>query len=616
MKAGVGQRLARGLSPPEMLSEGHGRLLSVAQHLQIVVGVIALASIWALPDAARRDQLVVTALLVGVHLPWTLLSRHIALLSDGPLARILSLSFDLLAISCFALVIPYTRTAVMFAYVLVIAFHAYVSGRTAGLVMCAASLLLVLLAELLAPATERHDGFTLVMYGVVMVALAVMVDALAAERRRTARHLSRLYRAIESLAADPSLSATTDSIAKAAKEAVNAGAVAIFLPRPEDGEVEIAGQCDFPEAAGEELRFALHDLHRRPAGVAMATGRPVSVPDITADERFSHLAGTLARYGAASMVAIPLGTSAHPIGVLTAYFDEPGALDEEDLHLLSAYARQASTTVIRALAFEQERRAATRLAQADQLKSDFVSTVSHELRTPLTSICGFVDTVLLQWDRLDDQAKRDLLQRTAWNAAELRRLIEQVLAFSALDAAETASELSPYALAEGVRELVRHVGPALRDCPVDVDIDETLVVRASTETVHHVLGNLLTNASKFSPTGSPIRVIGRRDGTVAHISVIDEGTGISPEDHERIFERFYRGSTTRHTRGTGIGLAIVQASVEAMGGTVSVQSEVGVGSTFIVTLPLVGAPAATSAGGPAASTDAGARASEPTAIAG
>ena len=106
-------------------------------------------AIWVLPGDAisRRDQLTVTALLVGLYLPWTIVTPHLALLSQGPVARVLNLGFDLFAIASFALVIPSTRPAVMFAYVLVIAFHAYVSGRTAGLAMCAASLVLVFVAE-------------------------------------------------------------------------------------------------------------------------------------------------------------------------------------------------------------------------------------------------------------------------------------------------------------------------------------------------------------------------------------------------------------------------------------------------------------------------------------
>jgi signal transduction histidine kinase len=593
MKAGIGAQVASCLSAPEVLSEGYDRMLAVAQRLQLLVGVIALGAIWALPgDIGRRDQLTVTALLVGLYLPWTVLSRHFALLSEGAVARVLNLGFDLFAVSSFALVIPATRTAVMFAYALVIAYHSYVSGRAAGLGMCCACLVLVLVAEALAPPAERTDGFTLVLYGVVMVALAIMVDALAAERRRTARHLGRLYRALESVVGDPSLSATTDSIAEAARAAVGASSVAVFLVRDDvEGGVLIAGRSGFPDDAVNPLRAAVQDLARTPAGLAMRSGRPVSVPDVTADSRYAHLGPVYAQFDVAGLVSLPLGSPARPIGVLNAYFSAAHTFDEDDVHLLSAYARQASATVARALAFEQERKAAVRLADADRLKSDFVSTVSHELRTPLTSITGFVDTVLLQWDHLDDATKRELLERTAWNAAELRRLIDQVLAFSSLErTGARVDEVRPYDLGAGIADLVAHMAPALRDCPVTVDIEPGLHALANTETDLHGVGNLLTNAAKFSPAGSPITLVGRREGSVCRITVTDRGPGIAPEDRERIFDRFYRGSATLSTRGTGIGLSIVRASLERIGGTVAVRSKVGRGSTFEVTLPLADAP--------------------------
>lgn len=254
-----------------------------------------------------------------------------------------------------------------------------------------------------------------------------------------------------------------------------------------------------------------------------------------------------------------------------------------------AYAsgRTAGLTMASASLGEQERLAAAHLAAVDELKNEFVSTVSHELRTPLTSIGGFVDTVLLRWDQLADEDKKELLRRAAWNTGELRRLIEQVLTFSSLDAIDLAAEAHPYALRRGIEELVAHMSPALRDCRVSVEIDDGVVVMATDEAITHAIGNLLTNASKFSPAGSLIRVAGRRDGTVARITVVDEGPGVPEAERERIFDRFYRGTTTRGTRGTGIGLAIVKTSVEALGGGVDLRrSDDGGGATFEVTLPL------------------------------
>ncbi|MEA3077737.1 MAG: two-component system, OmpR family, sensor histidine kinase KdpD [Actinomycetota bacterium] len=592
MSAGFGKRLADDLSAPELSSSHYDRMLAVAQALQVAVGAVALVAIWVFPGADQRDRITVTALLLGVYLPWTLISRQTAVLSTGPVARVLNLAFDLAAIGCFALVIPYTRTAVMFAYALVIVFHAYVSGRTAGLTMGAACLALTLAAELRVPQADRHDAFTLVMYAVVIVSLAVMVDALAAERRRTSRHLNRLHIALDALGPDLSLPATVESIAAAAQHAVGAAFVAVLLPELDQlGAVATAG-IEYPpgdDRGAEKLREAMSIPEESPSAVALATGAIVAVADVVTDARFSRWTATAEQYGFRSMVVVPLGSKTSPIGVLNAYFAEVEGFDEADVDLLQAYARHAYLAVARALAFETERRAGIELARADQLKSDFVATVSHELRTPLTSICGFVDTVLRQWDRIEDDAKRDLLGRASWNASELRRLIEQILVFSASESAGTTADLEPYALAAGVDEVVSNMAPALEDRVVRVEIPADLMVMANDAAIHHVIGNLVGNAAKFSPPDTAVAVTARAVGGVARVMVVDHGPGIPDDETELVFGRFYRGTTTRGTRGTGIGLTIVRNTVERLGGSIAVSPTPGGGCTFEFTLPLAGA---------------------------
>jgi signal transduction histidine kinase len=366
----------------------------------------------------------------------------------------------------------------------------------------------------------------------------------------------------------------------------------VLLPRDDlPDALQVAGGAGLPDDLRALLRKALQQPERSPSGLAIREGRAVAIPDLAADERFGWAAETLGRNGVRSLVTVPIGPDEAPIGVLNAYFGEQG-FDSDDVHLLRAYARQASIAVARVLAFEQERRAAAHLAAADQLKADFVSTVSHELRTPLTSVSGFIDTVVLRWDQLDDLSKKELLQRAAWNAGELRRLIEQVLTFSSLEAEGAVDEIRPYAVQRGIDDLVRHMAPVLRDCEVDVDIDPELVVLATPDAMQHVIGNLLTPASKFSPVGSRIRIVGRREGASARIAVIDQGPGVPEAERTRIFDRFYRGKTTRGTRGTGIGLAIVKTSLEALGGDIDLRDAPdGPGTSFEVTLPLADASA-------------------------
>ena len=544
------------LSAPELTARSYDGMLRVAQRVQILVGVVGMLALWLLQGVPATDKLTVAALLVGVYLPWTLLTPRMARIAG----RFVNLVVDLLAIGVFALVIPETRVAVMVAYVLMVGFHAYVSGRSAGLIVVAGVLAVLAVAEALAPRAERLDAFTIVMYAAVLIAFTVMLDGLALERRRLVRHLSRLNDALASLTSEPDLERTLDSAASAAKEAVDASSVTVLL------------------------REAVKDAEDTPTGLAMTTGRVVAVPDLGSDERFSRWADTAKRAGFAAEVAVPLGSPLAPLGALNAYFAEPGAFDDDDVALLVAYARQASLAVARALAFERERDASSRLADADRMKSEFVSRVSHELRTPLTAIGGFISTVLLHWDQLGDEEKRELLTRANWNTTELRRLVEQVLAFA--QTGEADSSLTPVAipLAHELDRLVSNMLPVLGDHQVTVDVHPSVIVHADREALHHVLTNVLSNAAKFSPDGTPITVAARRGDGGVEVRIHDQGPGIAPEERERIFDRFYRSSAVS-AKGTGIGLSIARSFVEQLGGRIWVEPREGPGATFAFTVP-------------------------------
>jgi signal transduction histidine kinase len=270
--------------------------------------------------------------------------------------------------------------------------------------------------------------------------------------------------------------------------------------------------------------------------------------------------------------------------VLDLVWSEPNAFDESDVALLAAYGKRAGLAVARAMAFDREQQAAVRLAEADAMKSEFVARVSHELRTPLTAIGGFISTLLLHGDRLDDETKRDVLQRASWNAGELRRMVEQVLAFSRSGDHDASIAPAPCALAAELNELLAHLLPILGRHRVDIDVHPSVVVVADREALHHVVTNLVSNAAKFAPGDTMIHIRASHRANDVAISVVDQGPGIPAADHERIFERFYRSSSVT-ARGTGIGLAIVRTYVEQMGGRVWVDSRLGEGATFTFTLP-------------------------------
>ncbi|HEX7169155.1 MAG TPA: ATP-binding protein [Acidimicrobiales bacterium] len=588
-------------SAPELTSRSYDGMVRVAQRAQVFVGGVGLLALWLLQGVPSTRKVTVSLLLLCVYLPWTIFTPRMARIASRPV----NMMVDLLAIGVFALVIPETRVAVMTAYVLMVGFHAYVSGRAAGLVVVGGVLAVMATAEVLAPRQQRLDAFTIVMYAAVLVAFTVMLDGLAAERRRVVRHLSRLNDALAALTSEPALDRTLDSVAESAKDAVDATFVVVLL---RDGERMLPGSTLPDElaadATGGHLKAAFDAMvaapETTPTGLAMTTGAVVAVADFATDTRFSQWADAARRSGFAGEVALPLGSPIAPLGALNAYFAGPHAFDEDDVALLTAYARQASLAVARALAFDRERDASSRLADADRMKSEFVARVSHELRTPLTAIGGFVSTVLLHWEQLTDAEKRELLGRANWNATELRRLVEQVLAFAQTGDADTSLMPVPIPLAHELDTVVANMLPVVGDHPVTIDVHPSVVVHADREALHHVLTNLLSNAAKFSPPGTEITVAARRVGDEVEVSVRDQGPGIAPHERERIFDRFYRSSAVS-AKGTGIGLSIARSFVEQLGGRIWVEDDAragadaeadaeageraGTGATFVFTLP-------------------------------
>jgi signal transduction histidine kinase len=239
-----------------------------------------------------------------------------------------------------------------------------------------------------------------------------------------------------------------------------------------------------------------------------------------------------------------------------------------------------------ARASEHEHTVAARLALADQQKSEFLALVSHELRTPLTAVKGFVDTVLLHWEQLSGDRRRDLLSRASSNADELGRLIRQLMEFGRTESGPI--EIAPDTLdvARAVDVALCGIAPVTAEHRMAVDVPAGLAVDADADAFNHVLVNLLTNAVKFSPAGSTVAIRARQDGNEAVVSVVDQGPGIAPDEQERIFDRFYQSQNGNHARGTGIGLTIAQRFTEQHGGRIWVESEPDHGATFSFTMPV------------------------------
>ncbi|HSK50726.1 MAG TPA: HAMP domain-containing sensor histidine kinase [Solirubrobacterales bacterium] len=240
------------------------------------------------------------------------------------------------------------------------------------------------------------------------------------------------------------------------------------------------------------------------------------------------------------------------------------------------------------MADELEREASQR-DQLDRLKDEFVLTASHELRSPLTSVQGFAELLMLDRDNLTEK-QAETVEIILDNCRHLVRLLNDLLDLARSDAGRLAIRPEPTELAPLIDDVVRTMrgqtersGQRLTQ-EVDPDLPR---VESEPGRLRQILVNLVTNAHEYSPEGASIEVRARRNGTDVEIAVKDNGPGIPEEQVAHIFERFTRGDAglTQRVGGTGLGLAISKSLVELHGGSIAVDSTVGVGSTFRIRLP-------------------------------
>jgi PAS domain S-box-containing protein len=235
--------------------------------------------------------------------------------------------------------------------------------------------------------------------------------------------------------------------------------------------------------------------------------------------------------------------------------------------------------------YERERRVAGQLRQVDELKDALVAAVSHDLRTPLTVIVGSAATLRDHGARLDAETRRTLLDNLIDHATRLNEMLSDLLDLDRLRRGDVRPQLRPTALRALVRRVLDHAGPNPRvrlddDGPdVIADVDATKVER--------IVDNLVRNALRHTPAGTPVWVRVGVEDTDAVITVEDAGPGVPSIARQRIFEPFERGTADMTTRsGTGLGLAIVSRFARLHGGSASVDERPGGGAAFHVRLPL------------------------------
>jgi two-component system, OmpR family, sensor histidine kinase KdpD len=297
-------------------------------------------------------------------------------------------------------------------------------------------------------------------------------------------------------------------------------------------------------------------------------------------EAAMHLPG-IAKAQAEGWNLIPLRVGVKPRGVLLL---KGGSISEATLEALGSL---VSISIDRAEALEGVARSEA-ARESDRLRTALLDSITHELRTPLTAIKASA-TALISTDEMSPANRREMLTVIDEESDRLNHLIAQAVQMVQLDSHEIHMDFAPQSVAELIENARQTCAIAIARHPFEVRLAQHLPrVLADSTWIERVLCNLLENAAKYSAADRPIIVSAEQRSDTVAISIADRGAGIEPIEQDLIFDKFYRGQSQRYrVSGTGMGLAICRAIVEAHHGTISVVSQPGQGSVFTFTLPAI-----------------------------
>ena len=232
---------------------------------------------------------------------------------------------------------------------------------------------------------------------------------------------------------------------------------------------------------------------------------------------------------------------------------------------------------------------AAALRQADRIKSEFLAAMSHDFRSPLTVVRGAVELLLGERPGTLTSAQRELAESAERNIRRLEDFTAQLLEMARLEEGQIALDKEEIDAIALVRDVVADHAVLAKQkrqwISLDVDPDPPRVV-ADRSKMEQALANLIVNAIRYAPHGTPILVAAHRKGDALRIEVRDHGPGIATEDRQRIFDKFFRGQNADGTPGSGLGLAIARSLVTLHGGTLEYEENPGGGSAFVTVLPL------------------------------
>ena len=375
------------------------------------------------------------------------------------------------------------------------------------------------------------------------------------------RETAVLYALGRDLAISGDLKSYVSAIVKRIKEALGYEAV-IFLPDAEKHGNLQAFAGDTQVVPGPDELSTSAWVFRHPESVSA----PAALPE------------TRLRY-------LPLVTARGTIGVMALRAPVKQGFAGEQRRLLEAY-NDLVAVAIEGILLTEELQNARVLKATQKLQTALLNAISHDLRTPLVSVIGTLSSLQNEEIALDDKARADLIQVAGEEADRLNHLITNLLDESRLAAGAITLSKQPSEVRELVNSALVQLGSRATARAVKIDVPtETLFAYVDYGLMVQTLANILDNAIKYSPPGSPIEVKALEHGGEIHIEITDHGIGVPEQDLENIFDKFYRIKRPGNVAGTGLGLSISKGIVEAHGGTIKAERGADGGTVIKIKLP-------------------------------
>ena len=325
-------------------------------------------------------------------------------------------------------------------------------------------------------------------------------------------------------------------------------------------------------------------------GRAALEGKTVHIPDVMADPEFDYFEAQRVG-GFRTLLAVPLLREGVAIGVLVLGRSAPRPFTPQQIELVETFADQAVIAIENVRLFEEIQDKSRQLEVASQHKSQFLANMSHELRTPLNAILGYTELMADGAYGEPSEKMLGILKRLESNGKHLLGLINDVLDLSKIEAGQLVLELSDYSVQDIAQTVRSTLEPLAADKKLAFKVEmapELPAGHGDGRRLTQVLINLVGNAIKFTDAGE-IAIKAEANNGSFHVSVRDTGPGISAADQAKLFQEFQQADNaiTRKKGGTGLGLAISKRIIEMHGGKIWVESQVGQGSTFAFTLPVI-----------------------------